>query len=294
MYKFALTVDDVAVKDFSSVEDMSRLLDFLRENCVKATFFVTPFNKNNPLNENTEWVEVLSRALAEKHELALHGYKHEPCEFGIPPDMILEYETELQIRIADEKKAIEKELSREILTGKIERGKDIFRKSFGITPKGFRSPFLAVHENLFSSLEDCGMEYDSSVAVNPKGWKYISGNFNRNIDWNKDIPCKPYRRNNGLWEVPLITEYTWFLKEKDFNRNLALAEEDMERCFARDGIFVPLSHVSPVKGENLCGYRLYETLFEHARKKAKKEGTRTVFCTLTEALSIMKERPEHP
>ena len=89
---FALTIDDVGVEGFSSVEDLSDLLEFLKKHGVSATLFVTPFNRDRALDKRDDWVDILKRALQDGHELGLHGYRHEACEFGIPPDMILEYE----------------------------------------------------------------------------------------------------------------------------------------------------------------------------------------------------------
>lgn len=86
---FGMTVDDVCMPEFSSVEHLARTLDLFDELGIRATFFVVPLADGVPLAERPGYVALLRRALAAGHEVAQHGLEHDRFEVGIPPDMVL-------------------------------------------------------------------------------------------------------------------------------------------------------------------------------------------------------------
>jgi len=277
--RFAFTVDDVALQDFSSVDGLRELLDFLKQEGVPATLFVVPFNQDISLHRRDDWVAALKSAALAGHELQLHGYRHQAFECGIPPEFILAYEHEERRRLQEERTEIEKELSPAVLKDKLEKGIEIFTRVTGHRPTGFRAPYASTHANLFQALTTCGFQYDSSLIINPKGWKYVVKDYTPGILWKKNIPPRPFRHPSGLVEIPIMAEYTWFLKEADVERHFQLIKEDLDMTMETGGVMVSLCHVAPVTGVNAAGLRVYQKLFEYARKNG------VTFHTLTECLS---------
>ncbi|MFH2068895.1 MAG: DUF2334 domain-containing protein [Candidatus Omnitrophota bacterium] len=279
--RFAFTVDDVALKDFSSVEDLRELLGFLKKEGVPATFFVVPFNQDIPLYQREDWVAALKDAALAGHELQLHGYRHEAFEWGIPPEFILAYEDRERRRLQEERAEIEKGFSPDVLTAKLEKGIAIFTRVAGHRPIGFRAPYGSTHPNLFTALVKCGFQYDSSLIINPKGWKYIVKDYTPGMIWDKNITPRPFKHQAGLIEIPIMAEYTWFLKEADVERHYQLIREDFDKAAETGGVMASVCHVTPVTGVNSAGLKVYEKLFRYAREQGN-----VTFSTLGECLKI--------
>ncbi|MCX5642240.1 MAG: DUF2334 domain-containing protein [Candidatus Omnitrophica bacterium] len=277
--KFAFTVDDVALKDFSSVEGFLELLDFLKNQQIPGTFFVVPFNQDIPLFERPDWVAALKKALSEGHELQLHGLRHEAFEWGIPPDFIMAYEHRERERLEREREAIEGAFTVTAFKEKLAQGIAIFTRVLGYRPTGFRSPYASLHPNLFQALAECGFSYDSSLIVNPKGWRYIMKDYTPGITWNKDVLPRPWEYRPGLVEIPIMAEYAWFLKEADVEKQYQLIKEDLDKISESGGTMVPVCHVGPITGVNRAGLKVYERLLDYARQKGN-----VLFCTLSDCL----------
>jgi peptidoglycan/xylan/chitin deacetylase (PgdA/CDA1 family) len=279
--RFSFTVDDVVLKDFSSVEGFLELLEFLKKQRIPGTFFVVPFNQDIPLYERPGWVSALKKALSEGHELQLHGLRHQAFEWGIPPDFIMAYEHKERERLERERAEIEGTFTVAAFKEKLARGIEIFTRALGHRPTGFRAPYASTHPNLFQALAECGFTYDSSLIVNPKGWRYIVQNYTPGITWNKDVSPLPRKYHPGLVEIPIMAEYTWFLKEEDIERHYQLIKEDLDKISESGGVMVPVCHVGPVTGVNRAGLKVYERLLAYAREK-----NNVSFCTLTECNPI--------
>ncbi|MFH0797660.1 MAG: DUF2334 domain-containing protein [Candidatus Omnitrophota bacterium] len=264
--KFAFTVDDVALKDFSSVEGFLELLEFLKKQHIPGTFFVVPFNQDIPLYERPDWISVLKKALSAGHELQLHGLRHQAFEWGIPPDFILAYEHQERQKLEREREEIERTFTVEAFKEKIAQGIEIFTRAIGHRPTGFRSPYASTHPNLFQALAECGFTYDSSLIVNPKGWRYVVKDYTPGITWNKDVPPRPREYHPGLVEIPIMAEYTWFLKEENIEKHYGLIKEDLDKISETGGVMVSVCHVVPVTGVNRAGLKVYERLLNYARQ----------------------------
>lgn len=264
--KFVLSVDDVAVEQFSSPAGFEELLDFLGREDVRATFFVVPFEHDIPLYDRKEWRELIRRAIGEGHDLQLHGYRHEPFECGIPPDFVLAYERECRQAVMERRSEIEQNVSVIRLEERLGHGLDILSRLFGYRPTGFRAPYLSTHPNLFAALQRVGIEWDSSIAVNPKGWHYISGDYDSDADWLDDRP-RIGPLPSGVIEVPLTTEYTWYLRDGDIDRQYRLLEEDMNKFEARGGVLVTLAHVGPMTGPYGAALTVYKRAFDYLRER---------------------------
>ena len=171
----------------------------------------------------------------------------------------------------------------DVLKNKLEKGIEIFTRALGHRPTGFRAPYGSTCPNLFPALIECGFTYDSSLVINPKGWKYIVKDYTPGITWNKDVPPLPREYQPGLVEIPIMAEYTWFLKETDIERHYQLIKEDLDKTIKEGGVMVSVCHVCPVTGVNRAGLKVYERLLDYARKKGN-----VSFCTLKEIVQYGK------
>ena len=106
----------------------------------------------------------------------------------------------------------------------VERSISLIRDCVGYQPKGFRTPYMNVSDQLMAFLPEYGIRYDSSY------YAYLEGAMH------------PYRLENGLIEIPVpkgndgsgaITSYLWPMHEgtrrpEDF---IAFAERMEEGTF---------------------------------------------------------------
>lgn len=107
---------------------LPRLLGLLEKYALTATFFV-------PTWVVAHWPERVAAIVAAGHELAYHGHRHEvffDCDH-------------------DEQLAI------------MSRSREIFRREFGITPRGFRTPSGDWHPQTAALLHAFGVVYSSSM-----------------------------------------------------------------------------------------------------------------------------------
>jgi len=217
---------------FKGTKKILRLLDNKR---LKATFFVTAnFAKKYPS---------LVKEMGERHEIALHGYKHS-TDYGQ-----LSYDETLE-DLSKAKKEIEKIISCKVY--------------------GFRSPRMA---NVpFEILKEIGLEYDSSLHPT-----YIPGRYN---DFFK--PRKPFVKNDILIipvsVTPLIRAPIAWLWLR--NLGLGYAKVCTNFCFMTDDYlntyFHPWEFVSlkdfdiPLLIKRNTGIKIYKDLNEYIRWLLKK------------------------
>jgi len=274
---FALTNDDAGGQQ---PESFRELLDFLAKWKVPATFFVVPASGGKPLDQKPEWLALLHRALDEGHELQLHGFDHgSTFEFGVPPGFMLDIIPEAKAHWEREPEVIQADHTLELLSDRIARGKAIFQRALGYAPQGFRAPCLSMCDNTYQALADHGIRWSSNLVVNPMGWRYINKNYDAGEPWQSDVPPHPFIYKAGIIEVPMVSEYTWFLKEEDLDRHFNLMKDDFDRARQASGMFVALSHYYAMTGEWSTGLRVYERIFAYAREQ---ENAR--FCTISQLL----------
>ncbi|HLC37470.1 MAG TPA: polysaccharide deacetylase family protein [Candidatus Nanoarchaeia archaeon] len=144
--------DSEETDSFSLV--LPRLLDFFRDNNIKATFFVVA----NLIKDNKE----LMKQIAKKHELASHSNTHRRFN-----SLSLK---EIEDEIKTSKKEIEK---------------------LGTECLGFRAPHFITHQRMFSLLKKHGYVYDSSFSPSIFPGRYINLGKPKNIEI-KEIPISKF------------------------------------------------------------------------------------------------------
>jgi peptidoglycan/xylan/chitin deacetylase (PgdA/CDA1 family) len=280
---FAFTNDDAGG---ANPHLFRELLDFLAAQKVPATFFVVPMSGGKPLDEKPEWLDLLQRARSEGHELQLHAFDHgSTFEFGVPPDFMLDIIPDAKARWQREPEVVQAEHTLANMSDKITRGKEIFARALGYEPVGFRGPCLSMCDATYQALADHGFRWSSNLVVNPMGWRYINRDYDAGEPWQPDVPPHPFRYKSGLIEVPMISEYTWYLKDEDVERHYGLIRDDFDRVRRAGGAFVTLSHYYAMTGEWRAGQRVYARLLDYARGAGE-----LGFCTVSQLVERDFER----
>lgn len=132
-----VTQKDLNRDDFI-LESTESILDLLQENGHSATFFI--------LGQVAEKYPALIKKITEAgHEIASHGYSHQPLN----------------------------ELSQARIKNEIELSSQILKKNIGFGPRGFRAPNFSLDENnlwVLKFLKELGFQYDSSLHPFKKPW----------------------------------------------------------------------------------------------------------------------------
>ncbi|XP_065658427.1 chitin deacetylase 8 [Hydra vulgaris] len=165
------TMDDgITQNNFQLYQDLLNGLKNFNGCPVKATFFLSGDNTDYSL------VKVLQN---QGHEIGDHSMTHrDPVEWWNQNSYI-----DLEFEVINQRKAIE--------------------EMVGVTTRGWRTPFLASTENIFSVLADNNFLYDSTLGTYPRTrwWPYT-------LDYLPPISCYklncPLNSYPGLWEVPLV------------------------------------------------------------------------------------------
>ncbi|HIJ00617.1 MAG: peptidoglycan-N-acetylglucosamine deacetylase [Candidatus Methanomethylophilaceae archaeon] len=158
----------------ASVEGMTLLTDMLHSIGVQATVFA----------EGDTLINLSDRSILDRHEVACHGMSHEDltgAKSGVPLG-------DLEVRHI------------------IKRSKRTVEGVVGMTPLGFRAPYLNIDARVLNMLREEGFVYDSSITK-----EITNGTL-----------C-PWRMSCGLWEFPLarsidghgrpMDSYLWALHE---------------------------------------------------------------------------------
>jgi len=260
---FAFTNDDPGMQQ---PELFAELLDFLDEQKVPGTFFVVPNAGNTPLDTKPAWVALLKRARAAGHELAHHGYTHEtPFEFGVPPGFMLDIIPDAKARWENEPASLVPWHTAATLRHKLEVGREIFQRTLGFTPTGFRSPCLGMCATTYETLADMGFQWSSNQVINPMGWRYINRDYAAGEPWTPGLTPHPHRHPAGITEIPMHSEYTWYLETGDVDRHFDLARADFDRARQQGEPFVVLSHYYAMTGQWATGLQVYARLFAYVR-----------------------------
>jgi peptidoglycan/xylan/chitin deacetylase (PgdA/CDA1 family) len=273
-----------------------RYLAFFREHGVRLTLFVVPHGRGRPLTEDEEWVAALKAARDEGHDLQLHGLTHESFEFGFPPEFMMARSPRMRRTMADPTQLarIRAGLTVGALRARLERAVEIFRAALGADPIGFRAPVLMVCDEMFEAIAQIGLGYDSSMALSPRGWHFITQRFDTSIQetWDPSLEWEPFRYKSGVVEIPLASEYSAHAVWDEVDRRAALMAEEYDRFSERGGVFAPLTHFHSMFGQmsyrrafdevdvtlELRGGEIYRRFFEHVRRRGN-----ATFRTLTEA-----------
>jgi len=118
----------------------------------------------------------------------------------------------------------------------------------------------------YATLAALGFQWSSNQVINPMGWRYINRDYDAGEPWTPGLPPHPFRHAAGVLEIPMHSEYTWYLEEGDVERHFQLAKADFERARANGDAFVVLSHYYAMTGQWATGLQVYARLFAYARE----------------------------
>jgi hypothetical protein len=110
-----------------------RIIEILEPYNIKATFFCVA----SEIESSEKIKQVIKNAIARGHFIGHHTLNH---PFGL------------------------NEMNNEEMMNEIIGANEIFKKTIGFVPKGFRTPGYAVDTNVINKLEENGIQYDSSAA----------------------------------------------------------------------------------------------------------------------------------
>jgi len=186
--------------DNTSVEGMNWIIDYMASKKhkdgtpLRMSFYSnsrSAANWNYP--ENDRLVEAHIRAYNLGHELGNHTSNHAYCVSGLKGDD--------QIRISpDSISRIINELSYDLVN------------NAGVDPEhivGFRTPYLAWSDSVFSVINEMGFLYDCSVTESRNGpgqyiWPFTMDNGASGIQgsWWAENHNTPIGSHQGLWQLP--------------------------------------------------------------------------------------------
>lgn len=282
---WGFTVDDIGLDGYSTEKHLNNLLDFLDANEISATLFAVPEVEGKKMSARRGYAAILRDAIRRGHEVAQHGgLTHDRFEIGIPPEMILSLPHEGLARrfLAQNRENLKEEHTVKNIRGKLREGRRIIEDTIGTRVNGFRSPALQSCDNMFVALAEEAYAYDSSIWLQKAGWDILNNLEYVPQEINRDIFDR--RQKAGLLELPLTTEYTWYLERENFDKASKLAAHDFDRCMDSGVPFVNICHVSPIqegKDPDL-GLELYRKLIEHSKTAAGKKQYTLEAITLTD------------
>jgi Uncharacterized protein conserved in bacteria (DUF2334) len=261
------TVDDPGglIQDLAVFDRVRRFFD---AESVPASFMVVPRGEGGwQLDRQAEWLAALHAAERDGHDCQLHGLDHNGCEFGPYPAMIRalsrrDPEEELRRDTEQFGHLWRHDVSLEKLTSAV----GIYERAFGRRPLVFRTGALSQTLDLYEVMAEVGMRYASNLITDPRGWAYIIENYDDPGDWDPGVPPGPYHLTDRVVNLPIISEYAWYLTEARIPRHLALAVEDLRRVFAEDGVFLLVCHVQCVGAEDGLSQKLLHQLLSIARR----------------------------
>lgn len=265
--RFVLTVDDPGglIQDLGIFNRARRFFD---DQGVPATFFVVPRGAGGwVLDEQPDWLEALHGAEAAGHNCQLHGLDHQNCEFGPYPLMICALHGDgAEAALASDTANFGHTWRRELFVEKMDTALDIFRRAFDRSPQVFRTGALSQTPELYEIMADAGMKYCSNFVTDPRGWAYIIEHYDDPGDWDPNVPAGPYQLTDRITDLPIISEYAWYLTEEKIAPHLALAVEDLGRVYDAGGVFLFVCHVQCVGAEDGLSMKLLSQLFDIARR----------------------------
>lgn len=264
--RFVVTVDDPGglIQDLDAFERVRRFFD---EEGVPASFMVVPRGEGGwQLDTQPAWLSALKSAEAGGHDCQLHGLDHQNCEFGPYPAMIR------ALSRRDPEEVLREDAVRfgsvwnyESHVEKLQTAMTIYRAAFERDPLVLRTGALSQTPELYRALADVGMRYTSNLVVDPRGWEYIIENYDDPGDWDPAVPPHPYMLTDRIINLPMISEYAWYLTPEKIPVHLALAVDDLQRVYAQGGVYILICHVQCVGAEDKLSQQLIHELLSVAR-----------------------------
>ena len=281
---WGFSIDDIGLDGYSTEKHLNNLLNFLDENKIITTLFAVPEVERKKMGGRRGYVAILRDAIRRGHEVAQHGITHDRFEIGIPPEMILNLSHEGPARsfLAENREKLKSEHTVVKIRRKLREGRKIIEDAIGMRVNGFRSPALQSCDNMFIALAEEEYFYDSSTCFQKAGWDILN-----NLEYiPQEIDRGKFAQHQkaGLRELPLTTEYTWYLGRANFDKEYDLAVHDFDCCMNSGIPFVNICHVSPIQegSDGNLGFELYRKLFEYSKAGAEKSKHEIKTITLFE------------
>ena len=265
--RFVITVDDPGglIQDLPIFDRVRRFFDAEQ---VPASFMVVPRGEGGwQLDSQPEWLAALHGAEADGHDCQLHGLDHWNCEFGPYHEIVrwLSGDAEGELKKDTEKYG---HLWRpEVYTEKLNTAIGIFEQALARKPLVFRTGALSQTPELYDVMAQVGMKYASNLVVDRRGWSYIVEKYDDPGDWDPDVPPHPYYLNDEVINLPIASEYAWYLTEEKIEPHLALAADDLQRIYGQAGVFILVCHVQCVGAEDGLSQKLLSRLLAMAREE---------------------------
>lgn len=275
--RFLVTVDDFS--HFVPLAQQQRALEFFDAQRIRASLFTVPrAGEDWRADRDGQW-QAFARAAAESgHDFQLHGLDHAAYEFGPTPDWMMalggDGEGERFARARAERGA---DWRVEVFVEMLRLAREIFASALGKEPLVFRSGALSQCPALYDALPEAGLHYASNKVADVRGWKYIVGEYDRPGDWDPQVPASPYWLTKRVVNIPIISEYAWYVPPDRLDRHVALAMEDLGRVKEADGIFTLVCHAQCVGAEEPYAREILSRILTAARRDYAAE-----FLTLTE------------
>lgn len=267
-YRFLLTVDDPGglIQDLQLFDNARRFFD---EEGVPASFMTVPRGEGGfLLDRHPQWLAAVRAAERDGHECQLHGLDHKDCEFGPYPEMICALHADgAAAELQRDRERFSHNWRRELFLEKLQTAVAIYERAFQRRPLVFRTGALSQTPELYDVMAEVGFRYASNLVTDPRGWKYIVEQYDEPGDWDPAVPPGPYRLSDGIINLPIISEYAWYLTPEKIDRHLALALDDLARVRQADGVFLFVCHVQCVGAEDRLSQQLLHRLFAAAREQ---------------------------
>jgi peptidoglycan/xylan/chitin deacetylase (PgdA/CDA1 family) len=267
MTAYVWSVDDAGSGGSAMVESLRRTCRFLESRGLRASWFVVPEPRGEPLTG--EWKQALLEARDAGHDLQLHGLTHGDCyEFGPPawPATIIS-----PTFLADFESRREEAMPRytvEKLQARIERGMELFERDLGVRPTLFRAPCGAVSRPMFEALRRVGIAYHTCEYISATGYEFLPHRGGRlQQEWRDAIPHRPFRWYSGIIEVPILNEYTWRGASAREPEMVSLAKQDVDRIAPESPVAVLLMHTHGIADDYDYAFRLIDSVAEHLERR---------------------------
>jgi len=289
-FHFGMTVDDVALRDWSTAEHLEALLDFFRAEGLRATLFVVPLDEETDkpfFTLDSRYLPLIRQAHQDGFRFGQHGLRHNRFELGIPPAFVLNlpHEVENKRWAEENREALVREHTVENCRARLQQGRQVLEEAFGFPVKSFRSPALQASPAMFEAIRLEGYLADSSVLLQETAYDYY-------LDRMDAVPQvitrerweAAHRLGHGL-TLPLTCDYTWDLHDNHYAKVMDMAQQDFRQCLENDLPFVTVCHVNPVfDGE---GIRFLHEFFQFAKETTAAAGRELQFKTLEELAGLV-------
>ena len=131
--------------------------------------------------------------------------------------------------------------------------------------------------------------FDSSSCLQETGWDYIQDHMDTPPREITRARFLAHQHHADVVELPLTTDYSWYLTEAKYQAVLNLAKHDFLACVKAGIPFVHVCHVSPIQaGDPGCGFRVLRDLNQFMHEEARRQGFELQSLNLAEIAAVLK------